>query len=221
MDIDGLGEKLVAQLVDASLVRDIAGLYRLDIAALSALDRMGGKSSQNLLDHIEASKRRPLARLLFGLGIRRVGEHVAGLLALHFQALDRLMAAGSDELLEIAGIGPDVSASVVAFFNDPNNRQGIADLLAAGVSPVPSEARTAAGPLEGKTFVFTGSLQGMSRAAAQALVVRHGGKTAGSVSSSTTYVVAGEDAGSKLAQARKRGIPVLTEAEFLAMLPEG
>ena len=217
MDIDGLGTKLIEQLVDRGLVKSLADLYRLDEATLAGLERMGKKSAMNLVTAIEASKTRTLDRFLTGLTIRHVGTRGAEVLAQRFQTLDALRSAPLDALEGVPEIGPVVAASVFDFFQEPANQALLDDLAAVGVSPAavaPARSGGAGLPFAGKTFVITGTLPTRSRPEAEALIKRHGGKVTGSVSKSTTYVLAGTDAGSKLEKARQLNIPVLDEAEF-------
>jgi DNA ligase (NAD+) len=217
MDIDGLGEKTLEQLLQRGLVRSLADLYRLTKEDLLACERMGEKSSDNLLLAIEASKQRTLDRLLHALGIRHVGEHLARLLARQFGSLEELAAANRDQLLAIHEIGPQVADSVVDFFARDRNRGILEELQRAGVEPR-AEARRAGGPLTGKSFVFTGSLVHYKRKQAQDMVEQMGGRAAGSVSKKTDYVVAGSDAGSKLDRARELGVTILSEEEFGQLL---
>lgn len=219
LDIEGLGEKLVEQLVDRELVRDLSDLYRLDEDALAGLERMGKKSAQNLHAQIERSKGTTLPRLLVGLGIRQVGEATAKALAEHFGTLERLMDAPANELQAVRDVGPEVAQSIADFFAEPGNRAVIGRLLAAGVRPA-SVARHE-GPLTGKTFVLTGTLEAMGRPEAQRRIERLGGRVASSVSKQTSWVVAGADPGSKLKRAEKLGVAVLDEAAFLRMLERG
>jgi len=217
MDIDGLGEKTLEQLLQRGLVRSPVDLYRLTKEDLLACERMGEKSSDNLLLAIEASKQRSLDRLLHALGIRHVGEHLARLLARQFGSLEELAAANRDQLLAIHEIGPQVADSVVDFFARDRNRRILEELQRAGVEPR-AEARRAGGPLTGKSFVFTGSLVHFKRKQAQEMVEQMGGRAAGSVSKKTDYVVAGSDAGSKLDRARELGVTILSEEEFGQLL---
>ena len=217
MDIAGLGDKLVHQLVERQMIRDVADLYGLDLPTLAGLERMGEKSAANLLAAIAASKAAPLERFLFALGIRHVGETVARDLAASFGALAPIMAATEEALLAVDGVGPEVAHAVQSFFADPANRQAIERLLAAGVAPQgPARADSAA--LAGKSFVFTGTLGKMSRHEAEEVVRAHGGKVGSTVSKATHFLVAGENPGSKAERARAVGVPILTEDEFLAML---
>ncbi len=220
MDIEGLGTKLVDQLVEKGLVRSPADLYFLTKEQLVRLERMADKSAQNLLDAIEASKDRPLARCIFALGIRHVGEHVAEVLAEEFGSIDALAAADEARLASTYEIGPTLASSIRQFFANPENLAAIERLRQGGVKfqPVPRRIIAAGSPFAGKTFVFTGALEHFSRQEAEALVKERGGRAAGSVSKKTDYVVAGADAGSKLAKARELGVKVITEAEFRAML---
>lgn len=222
MDIEGGGEALIGQLVKAGLALDVAELYRLKLAEVAALERMGEKSAKNFLDAVEASKGRDLWRLLFGLGILHVGAGVAKALARAFPDLDALMAARRDELLAVEDVGEVIADSVLAWFADPRNRRLVARLRAAGLNFASSLYRpaAAAGPLAGKTFVLTGTLPTMTREQATAKIEALGGRVSGSVSGKTDYVLAGEEAGSKLDKARKLGVPVLTEAEFLRLAGE-
>lgn len=220
MDIEGLGDKLVEQLVDAGIVQSLPGLYKLGVAKLAALDRMADKSAQNIVDALEKSKQPTLARFLFSLGIRQVGETTAKELARHFGTLDKLMKAGVEQLLEVADVGPIVAASIHTFFAQPHNVEVVEQLLAAGVAPKESagEADDRPRPLLGRTLVLTGTLPTLSRDEAQALIEEAGGKVSGSVSKKTNYVIAGEEAGSKLEKARTLGVTVLDEAGLRALL---
>jgi len=217
MDIDGLGEKLVAQLIETGLVREAADLYHLRMEDLLKLERMAEKSAAKLLRAIEESKKTTLARFLYALGIRHVGEHVASLLAERFGDLEALSAATEEELMDIPEVGPQIAESVVSFFSDEDNRRHLQRLLDAGISwerPAPPE-RTA---LRDKTFVFTGTLQGMSRTEAKERITALGGRVSSSVGGKTDYLVVGQDPGSKLQKARARGVTILSEEEFSAML---
>lgn len=220
LDVDGLGEKLVDQLVAGGHVARVSDLYRLDPATLLGLERMGERSAANLLAALEASKDTTLARFLIALGIRHVGEGVAELLATHVAGdLDALMAAGREELEQIEGVGATIAESVVRFFADPRNREEVERLRAAGLRWPRGERRPrGAGPLADRTFVLTGGLASLTRDAAKARIEAAGGKVTGSVSKKTDFVVAGEDPGSKLRRAQELGIPVLDEAGLLALL---
>ena len=219
MDIEGLGDKLVDQLVDGQVVRTLPDLYRLGLTALSALDRMAEKSAQNVLAALEKSKHTTLARFLFGLGIRHVGEATAKDLARHFGTLQAIMDAGPDALLAVPDVGPVVAQSIHTFFDQPHNREVVEQLRACGVH-WEEGPRAAAAPqvLAGQTFVLTGTLPTLSRDAAKEMLEAAGAKVAGSVSKKTHYVVAGDDAGSKLAKAQELGVPVIDEAGMLALL---
>ncbi|MCY4744359.1 NAD-dependent DNA ligase LigA [Pelomonas sp. UHG3] len=220
MDIEGLGDKLVEQLVDQGIVLSLPGLYKLGVAKLAALDRMAEKSAQNIVDALEKSKTPTLARFLFSLGIRQVGETTAKDLARHFGTLDKLMSASIEQLLEVPDVGPIVAASIHTFFAQPHNVEVVEQLLAASVQPKESEGEgdDRPRPLLGKTLVLTGTLPTLSRDEAQALIEAAGGKVSGSVSKKTSYVIAGEEAGSKLEKARTLGVTVLDEAGLRALL---
>jgi DNA ligase (NAD+) len=223
MDIEGLGEKLVEQLVDGGVVHTLADLYTLDAARLGALERMGEKSAANLVAAIEASRTRPLQRLVFALGIRNVGETTARDLARHFGSLEALMAADVEALQQVPDVGPVVAQSVATFFGETHNQAVIAALLQAGVAPeppppVPAIADSGASPVAGRTFVLTGTLPVLSRDEARALIEAAGGKVSGSVSKKTHYVVAGEEAGAKLDKAQALGLTILDEAGLRALL---
>jgi DNA ligase (NAD+) len=213
MDIDGLGEKIILQLVNAGLVKDFSDLYHLTEGDLVPLERFAEKSAQNIINAVQGSKHPPFWRLINALGIRFVGEATAQLLAQHFLTLESLMEASEEDLLQVEGVGPQVAGSIREYFDNPRNRELINKLQEAGVKEQPLEAR-AAGPLAGKTFVFTGGLAHFSREEAKALVTARGGKVSSSVSAKTDYVVAGADPGSKYAKARELGVSILTEKEF-------
>jgi DNA ligase (NAD+) len=221
LDIEGLGDKLVDQLVDGGLIRTLPDLYKLGLANLTALDRMGEKSAVNLLAGLESSKRTTLARFLYGLGIRHVGETTAKDLARHFGGVDRVMDATLEQLLEVNDVGPIVALAIRTFFDQPHNREVVEQLRAAGIAWDENEgtADTSPKPLAGKTFVLTGTLPTLSRDDAKDRIEAAGGKVSGSVSKKTSYVVAGDEAGSKLDKARELGIELLDEAGLLAMLP--
>jgi DNA ligase (NAD+) len=219
MDIEGLGEKLVEQLVDAKIVRTPADLYKLGIAALAALERMADKSAANIVAAINDSRKTTLARFIFALGIRHVGEATAKELARHFGKLDALMTADDTALLAVADVGPVLALSIRQFFAEPHNREVIAQLRAAGVEwPESTPQRAAPGRAAGMTFVLTGTLPTLSREEAKELIERHGGKVAGSVSKKTHYVVAGADPGSKIDRAGELGVPVIDEKQLKEFL---
>jgi len=219
VEVEGLGDKLVEQLVDANIIRTLPDLYKLGLTALAGLDRMAEKSANNLLEALEKSKQTTLPRFLFGLGIRHVGEATAKELARHFGKLDAIMDATEEQLLEVSDIGPIVAQSIRTFFEQPHNREVVEQLRACGVTWEEGEpAARAPQPLSGKTFVITGTLPTLSRDEAKDKVEAAGGKVAGSVSKKTDFVVAGEEAGSKLAKALTLGVPVIDEAALLAML---
>jgi DNA ligase (NAD+) len=218
MDIEGLGEKLVDQLVEADAVRTPADLYRLGFASLVALERMAEKSAQNVLAAIDRSRHTTLARFIFSLGIRHVGEATAKDLARHFGALDAVMNASDAELVEVNDVGPVVAASIARFFRQPHNREVVEQLRAGGVAWDETAPAPRGGSLSGKTFVLTGTLPSMSREQAKELLEAQGAKVAGSVSKKTDYVVAGAEAGSKLARALELGVAVLDEDGLKALL---
>jgi DNA ligase (NAD+) len=221
MDIEGLGDKLVEQLVDTGIVKSPVDLYRLGLLKLAALERMGEKSAANLLAAIDKSRHTTLARFIFALGIRNVGETTARDLARHFGSLDALMAADEAALMQVPDVGPVVARSIADFFAEPHNREVIAQLRAAGVrwdESGPAVAASAA--LAGKTFVLTGTLPTLARDEAKALIEAHGGKVSGSVSKNTDFVVAGDEAGAKLQKAAQLGIAVIDEDGLRALLGE-
>jgi DNA ligase (NAD+) len=234
MNIEGLGESLVDQLIEQQLVRDFADLYHLTAPQLEnlmvtpreprserAVPRKLGKVGRNVIEQIERSKRNDLSRLVYGLGIRHVGEKVAGTLSRYFRTLDAILDASVEELQRAPEIGPVVAASVRSFAEEPRNRAVIVKLAAAGVnmtSQQPEFGRSDSGPLAGKTLVITGTLNGMTREEAEAAIERLGGKVSGSVSRKTSYLVVGADAGSKLEKAKALSVPTLTEDEFRALI---
>ena len=221
MDIEGLGDKLVDQLVDAAIVKTPVDLYRLGVLALANLERMGEKSAQNLLMAIEKSRGTTLARFIFSLGIRNVGEATARDLARHFGKLDALIAADVDALQQVPDVGPIVAKCIAEFFAEPHNREVIEQLRAAGVHWAEGEPQgSVAGALAGKTFVLTGTLPTLSRDEAKARIEARGGKVAGSVSKKTHYVVAGAEAGSKLDKAQALGLAILDEDGLRVLLNE-
>jgi DNA ligase (NAD+) len=220
MDIEGLGDVLADQLTGSGVVHDIADIYALDAEKLASVPRMGEKSINKLLEAIEGSKSRGLTRVLTGLGIRFVGEQTAAILAGDFGSVDAISAAGEDDLQRSEGIGTEVAASVRLFFEQPANQAMIERLRRAGVVMAGAKRERGGGRLTGKTFVLTGTLPSLTRDEAAALVVAQGGKVTGSVSRKTDYVIAGDEAGSKLAKARELGIAVLDEEGFRRLLEE-
>jgi len=221
VEVEGLGDKLVDQLVDAGVVNTLPDLYRLGLTALASLDRMAEKSGQNIIAALEKSKQTTLPRFLFGLGIRHVGEATAKALARHFGTLDAVMDATIEQLLEVADVGPIVAQSLRTFFDQPHNREVVEQLRACGVTwEEGAPAARAPRPLAGKTFVLTGTLPTLSRDQAKDLLEAAGAKVAGSVSKKTDYVVAGAEAGSKLDKAHALGVAVLDEPGLMALLNE-
>ncbi|MFA6120664.1 MAG: NAD-dependent DNA ligase LigA [Sideroxydans sp.] len=221
MDVEGLGDKLVEQLVDENIIRSLPDLYRLDVATLAALDRMADKSAQNIVDALEKSKRTTLNRFLFSLGIRHVGETTAKDLARHFGKLDSIMLADAESLLAVPDVGPVVAQSLVAFFAEAHNREVVQQLRELGVQWDEHDGvSTQVLPLTGKTFVLTGTLASLSRDEAKSRLEALGAKVAGSVSKKTDCVVAGTEAGSKLDKARELNVPVWDEAALLQQLSE-
>ncbi|OGB34154.1 MAG: DNA ligase (NAD(+)) LigA [Burkholderiales bacterium RIFCSPLOWO2_02_FULL_66_35] len=219
VEVEGLGDKLVEQLVDSGVVKTLPDLYRLGFTALASLDRMADKSAQNIVAALEKSKQTTLPRFLFGLGIRHVGEATAKDLARHFGQIDRIMDATVEQLLEVNDVGPVVAQSIRTFFDQPHNREVVEQLRACGVTWEEGEpAAQAPRPLAGKTFVLTGTFPTLSRDAAKDLLEAAGAKVAGSVSKKTDYVVAGAEAGSKLEKAQSLGVAVIDEASMLALL---
>jgi DNA ligase (NAD+) len=219
LDIEGLGEKLVEQLVDAGLAQSPAGLFMLSRQSLAELDRMGEKSADNLLRAIERAKHTTFARFLFALGIRDVGEATAANLATHFGSLEALMQADLHRVQQAPDVGPVIAARVVEFFADPTNREVLERLQAAGVNwPAPRVIAADGAPLAGLTFVLTGTLESMAREAAEDALRALGAKASGSVSAKTSYLIAGRDAGSKLRKASDLGVPILDEAALQRVL---
>ncbi|MDG4561509.1 MAG: NAD-dependent DNA ligase LigA [Candidatus Competibacter sp.] len=219
MDIDGLGDKLVEQLIERNLVHDPADLYALDATTLAGLERMGAKSAANLVEALERGKNTSLERFLYSLGIREVGEATARALARYLGTLEALLAADETRLLQVPDVGPVVAAAILAFFQEPHNQEVLARLLAAGVRWPATAVQTSTGEsLTGKSFVLTGTLESLTRDQASERLRALGAKVAGSVSKKTDYVVAGHDAGSKLDKARELGVRVLDEAGLLSLL---
>jgi DNA ligase (NAD+) len=219
VEIEGLGDKLVEQLVDANVIRTLPDLYRLGFTSLASLDRMADKSAQNIVDALEKSKQTTLPRFLFGLGIRHVGEATAKELARHFGGLDAIMDAPEDALLQVNDVGPIVAKSLRTFFDQTHNREVVEQLRACGIrweegAPTSDSPK----PLAGMTFVLTGTLPTLGRDDAKDKIEAAGGKVSGSVSKKTSFVVAGTEAGSKLTKAQELGVAVLDEAALLEML---
>jgi DNA ligase (NAD+) len=218
MDIEGLGYATLTQVIDRGIVEEPSDLYRLTVDQVKELDGFAEKSAKNLVDRIAASRRVELWRFLCALGIPNVGDATARLLANDFGTVQRISAAAEDELRAVEGIGPNMAAEIARYFKG-HGAELVSKLLAAGVEPLPVEA-VSDGPFTGKTFVFTGTLETMSRPDAEALVRTLGGKAGGSVSSKTDYVVAGPGAGSKLEKAQKLKLTILDEEQFKALLPK-
>jgi len=214
MNIDGLGEKIVDQLLTKDLIKDFADLYKLDLDTLANLERMGEKSAQNLLDEIEGSKKNPLARLVYAIGIPFVGERTGQLLAGHFGSMEKIADASAEALMEVGEVGPKIAEGVREFFSESANRKVIDRLGAVGVNMKEERAAPKDTRFAGMTFVFTGTLVKRSREEAEALVAAHGGKAGASVSKKTNYVVVGEDPGSKFEKAKSLKVPILDEAQF-------
>ena len=222
VEVEGLGEKLVDQLVDGGLIRTLPDLYRLGFATLAALDRMAEKSAHNIVDALEQSKSTTLPRFLFGLGIRHVGEATAKELARHFGDIDAVMDATEEQLLAVNDVGPTVALSIRTFFDQPHNREAVQQLRACGIHwPAIEAANDAPKPFAGLTFVITGTLPTLGRDAAKTLIENAGGKVAGSVSKKTSFVLAGTEAGSKLEKAQELGVAVMDEARLREMLDGG
>ena len=216
MNIDGLGDKIIAQLIEKRLIEEGVDLYRLSSDNLITLDKIKERSANNLLRAIENSKKTTLARFIYALGIRHVGEYVAVILADHFRDIERLGKATEEELIAIDGVGPQIAESINAYFEDHHNRDHINSLIQAGIE-LEAPALSPASPAAGKTFVITGSLSSMKRSEAKEVITRNGGRIASSVSGKTDYLIAGESPGSKLRKARDLGIPILNENELLKL----
>ncbi|MES2946038.1 MAG: helix-hairpin-helix domain-containing protein, partial [Pseudomonadota bacterium] len=222
VEVEGLGEKLVDQLVEAKIINTLPDLYRLGLVALSNLDRMADKSAQNLLEALQKSKKTTLPRFLFGLGIRHAGEGTAKGLTKHFGKLDAIMNATEEELLQVPDIGPIVAKSLFTFFSQPHNREVVEQLRACGVTWEEHEPAAAAPQLlTGKTFVITGTLPTLGREEAKEMLEAAGAKVSGSVSKKTDYLLAGSEAGSKLVKAQELGVTVIDEEAMKAMLAVG
>jgi DNA ligase (NAD+) len=221
MSIDGLGDALIDQLVEQGLVRGVADLYKLTAEQLSGLERMGPKSAGNVVNNIDRSRFMPLPRVISALGIRFVGERTAELLAEHFGSLDRIMNSSAEELMQAEEVGPKVAESIHFFFREPQNRQLVENLRAAHLIFEHAVLRRSGGALTGLTFVITGTLPTLTRDEAKSIIESAGGKVVGSVSGKTNYLLAGQEAGSKLEKATKLGIPVIHEMGLRALLEGG
>jgi len=217
MNIDGLGDALVTQLTDRKLVKNVADIYKLTKENLLSLERMGDKSAQNVLDEINSSKKLPLERVIYGLGIRMVGERTAQFLAEHFGSMDALMNAGEEELQEVNEVGPRIAQSIVEFFQEPKNRALVEQLREAGLT-LTGKKKERGTALAGKTFVLTGTLPHLTRDEAKKMIEDAGGRVSGSVSKKTDFVVAGDEAGSKLDKAKELGVKVIGEKEMQELL---
>ena len=220
MDIEHLGESVIGQLVDREMVRDFGDLYELNVEAVAGLERMAKKSATNLVEAVHASKSRGLSRVLNGLGVRMIGERAAQLLAARFGSMDRLESASVEQINEIPGIGPKIAESTARFFREDRNRKTIQHLREVGLDLTEKGVSDAPGPLTGKTLVLTGGLKSLSRDQAKDAILRRGGRVTGTVSKKTDFVVVGEDAGSKADDAKRLGVTMLDEAQFLAMIGE-
>ena len=218
MDIEGLGKETVDLLIGRNLVKNMADLYTLKKMDLLLLEGFKDKKAQNLLDGIETSKKRALSRFLYGLGIRHVGEQIARLVCNHFGSIEKIEGASLDEIQGIDGVGPEIAKSLVDYFKDARNQKLVDLLLKRGVAPQYEAKRTATGPLSGKTFVFTGEMESLSRPEASKKVKALGGHAVGSVSKKTDYLVAGTNPGSKYDKAQKLGVAILCEKEFLRLI---
>ena len=218
MNIDGLGEKIVEQLLKNKIIQDIADIYYIKKEQLIELERFADKSASNIIDAIEKSKDATLEKFIYALGIRQVGQHMAKVLAKHFGSLNKIINAKEEELLEIKEVGPETTESLVAFFKEKRNRELIEKLLKAGIRIKQKETKEELEKLQGTIFVFTGSLKTMTRDQAKEIVEKLGGRASSSVSKNITYVVAGEEAGSKLEKAKALGIKIINEEEFLNII---
>jgi DNA ligase (NAD+) len=220
MDIEGLGSKLIEQLVAVDRIKTPADIFQLQQEELAEMERMGEKSAQNLIASIEASRETTLARFLYALGIREVGEATAGSLALYFGGLNGIMSAAEDDLIAVPDVGPIVASRIRAFFEEPHNRDVIRALQQYGVYWEESEPQLSPsdGPLTGKSFVLTGTLPNMTRDEAKQKILAKGGKVTGSVSKKTSYVVFGDKPGSKLAKAQNLGVETLDESGLISLL---
>jgi len=217
MNIDGMGDALVTQLTERGLVKDVADIYKLTKDGLLSLERMGDKSAQNVLNEIERSKQLPLERVIFGLGIRFVGERTAQFLAEHFGEMNALMNASEEELQQVEEVGPRIAKSIVEFFSEPKNRELVEELRAAGLT-LRGKKKERGTKLAGKTFVLTGTLANLTRDEAKKMIEDAGGKVTGSVSKKTDYVIAGAEAGSKLDKAKELGVAVIDEEQMRELL---
>jgi DNA ligase (NAD+) len=217
MNIDGLGDALVTQLTDRGLVKNVADIYRLTKDDLLKLERMGDKSAENVLEEIEKSKKLPLERVIYGLGIRMVGERTAQFLAEHFGSMDTLVKAGEEELQEVNEVGPRIAQSIVEFFQEPKNRALVKQLNDLGLRMTGTK-KARGTKLAGKTFVLTGTLTHFTRDQTKKMIEDAGGRVSGSVSKKTDYVVAGDDAGSKLEKAKELGVKVIGEKEMQELI---
>jgi DNA ligase (NAD+) len=216
-DIDGMGSKLIDQLVEKEMASSYADLFKMEFESLAALDRMGEKSSENLMDAIETSKKISFARFLYALGVRHVGEHIALLLAGEFNSLEQLTHCSEESLTAIEGVGPVVARSITNFFRQDKNLAVVQGLINSGVQ-IDFENSVKSNDFTGKTFVLTGALESMTRRQAKEMIEAVGGKVTGSVSRNTDYVVAGDSPGSKLTKARELGAAVIDETEFKELL---
>jgi DNA ligase (NAD+) len=219
MDIDGMGERIIIQLVETGFVHSPADLYTLKFEELAALERLGEKSAQNLLDAVEKSKKNDLYRLIYGLGIRHIGEKAAKLLCERFSDIDEILSASEEEIAQIDGFGGIMAHSAYEFFSTEKAHELIERLRGLGLN-MAAKRKKKGTALKDMTFVLTGTLPTFKRSDAAALIERHGGEVSSSVSKLTSYVLAGEDAGSKLAKAQQLGIPILSEAQFLELIGE-